>query len=79
GIFTQKSIQRNPPFGVFFIIHNYCSLIFWYDYVENRQTYIFKFKYFIYMSDLKKREDKIKAKRMQTPWRDFVKEIGSWF
>lgn len=30
------------------------------------------------MSDLKIREEKIKAERRQTSWRDFVKEIGSW-
>jgi hypothetical protein len=29
------------------------------------------------MSDIKIREDKIKAKRMQTPRRDFLKEITS--
>ena len=27
--------------------------------------------------DLKNREDKIKAKRMKTSWRDFLKEIAS--
>ena len=31
------------------------------------------------MQDIHKRELKIQAKRKQTPWRDFVKEIGSWF
>ncbi len=29
--------------------------------------------------DIKKRQDKIKQKRMNTPFRNFVKEIGSWF
>jgi hypothetical protein len=31
------------------------------------------------MSDLKLREEKIKAKRMQTPRKEFVKEVGSRF
>jgi len=30
-----------------------------------------------HMSDIKIREEKMKAKRMQTPFRDFVKEICS--
>ncbi len=29
------------------------------------------------MQDIRQREEKIQAKRMQTPWRDFVKELGS--
>jgi hypothetical protein len=28
--------------------------------------------------NLKKREEKIKQKRMKTDFRDFIKEIGSW-
>ncbi|MEI8091605.1 MAG: hypothetical protein WCG98_05250 [bacterium] len=31
------------------------------------------------MQDIRQREEKIQAKRMQTPWRDFLKEIASWF
>ncbi len=31
------------------------------------------------MQELKYWKDKIKKRRMNTPWRDFVKEIGSWF
>ncbi|MEI8091607.1 MAG: hypothetical protein WCG98_05260 [bacterium] len=31
----------------------------------------------ILMQDIRQREEKIQAKRMQTPWRDFVKELGS--
>jgi len=31
------------------------------------------------MPDLKIRQDKIKAARSQTPFREFVKEIGTWF
>ena len=30
------------------------------------------------MTNLKLWKDKIKAKRIVTPWRDFVKEIASW-
>jgi len=31
------------------------------------------------MSTLQQREKKIEDKRKQTPWREFVKEIGSWY
>jgi len=29
--------------------------------------------------DIKKREQKIQEKRKNTPWRDYIKEIASWF
>lgn len=31
------------------------------------------------MSNLQHRQQKIQAKRKQTPWREFVMEICSWF
>lgn len=31
------------------------------------------------MSNLQVWEDKIKAKRMKTPFRGFIKEVASWF
>ena len=33
----------------------------------------------IIMSNLQYRQEKIQQKRKQTPWRDFVREICSWY